>query len=86
MDERAEGGFAMSKLKITAFAGAALLGSIGAAAAMPSNALPQASKQVGAYVQDVRLVCGPGGCWQSRGTITTGGTTVPGAITTGIDR
>jgi hypothetical protein len=67
MDERAEGGFAMSKLKITAFAGAALLGSIGAAAAMPSNALPQASKQVGAYVQDVRLVCGPGGCWHEPG-------------------
>jgi hypothetical protein len=40
MGEWAEGGFAMSKLKITALAGAALLGSIGAAAAMPSNALP----------------------------------------------
>ena len=55
----------MHNLKIAAFAAAALLGSgmtIGTAAAMPLNGLPQASKQVAANVQDVRVVCGPRGC------------------------
>jgi hypothetical protein len=70
MDEGAKGGFAMNNLRIAAFTGTALLAStimVGTAAAMPLNGLPGASKQVSANVQDVRLVCGPRGCWHEPG-------------------
>src|SRR5215472_9501874 len=56
----------MPNFKIAAVTAAAVLGStmmVGASAAMPLNGLPQASKQVAADVHDVRLVCGPRGCW-----------------------
>jgi hypothetical protein len=49
---------------------AALLGAtmmVGTSVAMPLNGLSQASKQVAANVQDVRLVCGPRGCWHRPG-------------------
>jgi hypothetical protein len=60
----------MPDLKIAAVTAAALLGStmmVGTSAAMPLNGLPQASKDVASNVQDVRLVCGPRGCWHRPG-------------------
>jgi hypothetical protein len=56
----------MPSLKIAAITATALLGSnmmIGIADAMPLNGLPEANKQIDANVQNVRLVCGPHGCW-----------------------
>lgn len=58
----------MRNMKTAAFTAAALLGStmmIGTVAAMPLNGLPGASQHAG--VQDVRLVCGPRGCWHEPG-------------------
>jgi hypothetical protein len=49
-----------------------LLGStmmVGTSVAMPLNGLSQASKEVAANVQDVRLVCGPRGCWNRPGPL-----------------
>jgi len=60
----------MPHLKIAALTAAALLGStmmVGTSVAMPLNALSQASNQAAANVQDVRLVCGPRGCWNRPG-------------------
>jgi hypothetical protein len=49
-----------------------LLGStmmVGTSVAMPLNALSQASNEAAANVQDVRLVCGPRGCWNRPGRL-----------------
>jgi hypothetical protein len=51
------------RLIATAFLGSAMM--IGTAAAMASNALPQASKQISAKVQDVRYQ--PGSGWHRWG-------------------